>query len=372
MMRSNPNRLRASRAPARLLAGLLLPLLASCGGAGGAAAAGAGTGLAIEPAQPRIARAGWPYRERLEASGGSGPCSLELLEHDLPPGLEYRAATQEVLGLPAATGQGSLRVRARDSSSPPRTFERTLTFAVAEPWSEAAPAAGPYALLFIHHSVGWNLMYRSGAQGLAAVLFGGGYLPFSLTYGQGEVDGYVIGDHTDVPDWPVNFNTPAYFEKIAAWTEPQVALPSGRHDLVLFKSCYPNSNLPDEGLVEEFKAHYLSLLPTFAAHPQTLFVLLTTPPLHPLATLPDRAARARALSRWLRVEFASLLPNLAVFDLFDLLANPPGHPGEPNMLKAEYRTGDGDSHPTAASDPVAAEALRRFLNAALRAWGREP
>ena len=49
------------------------------------------------------------------------------------------------------------------------------------------------------------------------------------------------------------------------------------------------------------------------------------------------------------------LNNVAVFDLFDVLAYPDSDPSHPNRLKAEYGGTSGDSHPNAAADGYATQ-----------------
>jgi hypothetical protein len=116
-----------------------------------------------------------------------------------------------------------------------------------------------------------------------------------------------------------------------------------QHEVLIFKSCFPNSAIAGDEMLEQDKQSYLEMRTVIDAHPDRLFIFLTSPPLHPEATTPGEAARARALANWLTSDqFVSGHPNLFVFDLLDLLADP-----DTNMLRREYQLSpdEGDSHP---------------------------
>jgi hypothetical protein len=341
---------------------LLLPLACS-GSGGGGETAGIGA-ITLVPASLGEGREGWPFWERLQARGGQGPYAYRIVGGALAPGLALDGATGEIAGIPAAAGTYDCRIRVTDTADPTRWTEAAIGHRVAGPWSAADPQLERYNLFFIHHSVGQNLWLRGP---LALTLYQHNYWPTDMTYREGNVGGYVIGDHTDVPDWPVNFNTPDYFQTMYTWE-----LQAGEHhQVVLFKSCFPNSQIASEQLLGEFKAAYRILLATFRDHPQTLFVPFSPPPLNPASTTRENAARARRLADWLKFEYSAQEPNVIAFDLFDALANPPDHPTEPDMLRADYRIGT-DSHPNEAADKAVTPRILAFLNAALRAAGLEP
>ncbi len=347
-----------------LLALLLPVLLSACGGGGGG-----GTPkpppLKLPSATLKEAHKNWNYWTRLNTPQSPGPFHFELVSGTLPKGLALDEDTGELQGKPQAEGKFVFHVAVEDKGNPKNSMEWIFTLQVASPWTSTPPVSRRYNFFFIHHSVGQNLWIRGP---LIVELYKQNYMPFDMTYTEGKVDGYVIGDHTDIPDWPTNFNTPKYFQVMYTW---ELKKPGEHHDIIAFKSCFPNSNIESEARLEEFKKDYLSLLPTFKAHPEVLFVPFTTPPLNPAATNKANAARARRLANWLKYEYSAKLPNVIAFDFFDILANPPDDPTEPNMLKKEYRSGT-DSHPTAAGDKAVTAAFLPFLNAAMRAAGIEP
>ena len=178
----------------------------------------------------------------------------------------------------------------------------------------------------------------------------------------------------------------------------------GRHRIVLFKSCFPNSNIADEGVepgdpfspertLANYRAvfrhpegpgatwtrngvTYRALEDVFAAHPDVLFVYITSPPRHWApddATNDSEARRARRFANWVKREWLSSyreahagLRNVAVFDWFDLLAYPDDAPRHPNRLRAEYGGADGDSHPNRTADRRTAAVFATFLDAVVR------
>ena len=268
-------------------------------------------------------------------------------------------------------------------------------------------------LVFLHHSVGQNWLDHS----LDAALLAKGYVDErnDITYGTdvapdpGRPDSLaeVPGDLTDMWHWVLWFND--YLGSVRAQD-----CADGQNRIILFKSCYPNSEIYEDGTepgdplggyettanyravyrhpggaggtYSHGGATYHALEDVFAANPDTLFVAVTSPPRHyapwdagDYADSVLRAARARAFDNWLKGEWLSGyqaahpgLNNVAVFDLFDLLAYPAGHASYPNRLRAEYGGAGDDSHPndTANGDLTAAFATGggNFLDAAWSAY----
>jgi hypothetical protein len=118
-----------------------------------------------------------------------------------------------------------------------------------------------------------------------------------------------------------------------------------QHEVILLKSCYPNSHIMTGDQLDQYKTSYLSMRSVMDQHPEKLFVLLTPPPLNPAGTNPEAALRARQFANWMgSAEYLNGHPNVVVFDLFDYLAEEMTGAEDADMLKAEYRDG-ADSHP---------------------------
>ena len=195
-------------------------------------------------------------------------------------------------------------------------------------------------LIFIHHSTGQNWL-DDGNGGLGLALSQNNYFVSDTNYGWGPNS---IGDNTDIPNWIDWFrsdDTPSYMAALYAESEQHssytrtLADPGGENEIIMFKSCFPNSALsgnpndppsPDGWLtVGHAKYVYNEILQYFGAHPEKLFVVITAPPLSD-ATY---AANARAFNQWLVNDWLNdnnyTLKNVAIFDFYNVLTGPDNH-----------------------------------------------
>lgn len=226
-------------------------------------------------------------------------------------------------------------------------------------------------LVFLHHSVGEGILT---AGGLRDRLLDMNILAKSATYGDD------IGQETDINHWAQKFNE--HMSDIFAFrSHPNLYNTDGTtNDVVMFKSCFPNSDIVGEGTtpgdaaslektIANYKATFSLLKDEIQKYPDKLFIYLTAPPLIPELSTPDNAARARAFNNWLTGEFLpeykseTGLNNFIIFDLFDCLAD------ENNFLKIEYRRGiKGDPHPNALGSQDAAKQFVRFFSSIWGDW----
>jgi len=133
------------------------------------------------------------------------------------------------------------------------------------------------------------------------------------------------------------------------------------HEVISFKSCFPASNVTDDEDLLYRKQVYLEMRDFFDTRPDKLFIVMTPPPLNPANTNRENAKRARQFANWLKSsDYLEGHPNVACFDLFDVLAQPDNGSVNANMLRSDYREGD-DSHPTVPGYQAAGEALARFF-----------
>jgi len=269
-----------------------------------------------------------------------------------------------------------------------------------------ALAAPTDDLVFIHHSVGQNWL----DNGLDAALLAKGYVDErnDITYGTevppdpGRPDSLdpTAGDLTDMCHWIRWFND--YLAQVRAY-----GCADGVNRIVMFKSCFPNSDIGDDGAepgdpfsqdrtlanyraifrhpngpgntYTDGAATYRPLEDIFAGNPDTLFIYVTAPPLRYAETTNANAHRARLFNNWLKNEWLAsynaahpTLHNVAIFDLFDLLAYADSYALHPNRLRAEYGGATGDSHPNAAANAVMTQVFAtnpgNFLDAAWAAF----
>ena len=240
--------------------------------------------------------------------------------------------------------------------------------------------AQTFDFLFIHHSVGRNWLndgLRASLQDPTKNKYT--FRVHDATYGD------EIGQATDVCDWYPKFRDD--MKKVRTFDKhPNIYYKTpGRYNrIIMFKSCFPNSGISSVGTppgnptdcrhtIWNHKAAYNACANIFKKYPHTLFVAVTAPPLNPYSTNKADAARAREFHNWLKTTWVqdyrknTGLWNVVTFDLFDILANPPNHPTEPNMLRKEYRSG-GDSHPTKPGNIAATKAFIPFINQAVTDW----
>lgn len=289
---------------------------------------------------------------------------------------------------------------------------------------DITPPSSVVKLLFIHHSTGGNWLadptpdYPSG--GLAIALKNNNYYVSATNYGWGPD---AIGDRTDIPNWPEWFTGPNHNTILNAvflehdknvgdfgdWSRLAVN-PGGENEVIMFKSCFPNSDLYGEAAdaasaepndweysVANAKAVYTRILTYFNQRQNKLFVVITAPPLNqgeylsgdqPVA---KRAANARAFNNWLVKDWLKNYThqNVAVFDYYNVLTSNGGnadvndvnqasgnhhrwwqnavqHVQPINNNYAAYPS--GDSHPSSAGHRKATQEFLPLLNAFYHRW----
>jgi hypothetical protein len=216
-------------------------------------------------------------------------------------------------------------------------------------------------IIFLHHSCGANLIAQGGVrEGLTAL----GYEFYDHGYNE---DGLVLADGTwtgtnfDVPE--DNTNPDGY---AVIFAQPLHDPPDNtfshlmQYDVIVFKSCFPVSNIESDEQLDEYRSYYLSIRHRMDQYPDKIFVVVTQPPEVPADSTPEAAARARSFANWLlSEEYLSGHSNVFVFDFFGQLA------GGDNFLKPEYRTDEYDAHPNELANRTIGPLFVSFLNDAI-------
>jgi hypothetical protein len=272
---------------------------------------------------------------------------------------------------------------------------------------DAIPPSSPVKLIFIHHSTGGNwLADPNGDQpygGLGQALMENNYFASATNYGWGPDS---IGDRTDIINWPEWFTGPqrdTYLDALynengqnfggfGSWTR-LANDPGGENTIVMFKSCFPNSDLygkpgdpaldapNDQHTVANAKAVYNDILSYFATRQDKLFITITAPPLMESETTPDRAANARAFNNWLVDRENGWLrdyayANVAVFDYYNVLTAADNHHRWTGTTIEHLQPVDhdfaaypsGDSHPATAGHQKATTEFVPLLNVYYHRW----
>jgi hypothetical protein len=261
------------------------------------------------------------------------------------------------------------------------------------------PPSSVVKLIFIHHSTGEGWLNDNNG-GLGIALSENNYFVSDTNYGWGpEYNSDHIGDYTDIPNWLEWFrsvNTATYMTALynesdthSSYTRSTLNNPGGENEIIMFKSCFPNSDLggtPDDSpsppdyplTVGQAKYVYNQLLLYFQNHPDKLFVVITAPPLINNV----HADNARAFNQWLMNDWLSqnnyTLKNVAIFDFYNVLTGPENHHRfynnavqhifTQNMNTLYYPSGDNDDHPNQTGNLKATNEFVTLLNVFYHRW----
>lgn len=290
-----------------------------------------------------------------------------------------------------------------------------------------SPPSEPVRLIFIHHSTGENWLSDDNGK-LGSSLRDNNYFVSDTNYGWGPDDldvGYdKIGDHTDLGNWYNWFRGPHsedYLNSLYAEAQQNSGYsrldtnPGGENEIIMFKSCFPNSNLqgnPDDAVppissnplrgqdayseyhtIANAKGIYTDLLEYFRTRQDKLFIVITAPPLSD----PTNADNARDFNNWLVYEWLKDYPysNVFVFDFYNVLTTNGGtefvndlnrsngnhHRWWDNAVQhktdgdtdvnpniSEYATSFNDDHPNKYGNLKATGEFVPLLNLAYAAW----
>ena len=239
-------------------------------------------------------------------------------------------------------------------------------------YEKPVESKGDYTnVIFLHHSTGSALIAEGNVRPLLTEL---GYQFWDHGYNsEGLVlpDGKPARAHYDIPGGRGGGNTDV--DGLAElFSQPVTDPPSNafsrllQHEVIVFKSCFPNSTVNSDEMQEQFQAWYLQMRDVMDQHPNRVFIVVTSPPLHPLATNAEEGRRARAIADWLTSdEYLAGHPNVFVFDFFDLLADP-----STNALSAEYQVSpdNSDSHPNRLANETIGPLFVQFIDQSLQTY----
>lgn len=218
-------------------------------------------------------------------------------------------------------------------------------------------------ICFIHHSTGSAWINKSG--GLGTALNAHNFYVTECDYGWDAEPDDDLGDHTDTGNWSMWFNNTkmpyVYANESNFDYTNTIAQPAGENSIIMFKSCYPSSEVGDS--IDDEKEIYTDLLGYFSAHRDKMFVLIIPPPEISI----DSASLTRELSQWLVDRENGWLSsyvhnNVYAFNYYNILTDPNNHHyvnsdgKEENLVSARpidpfnpdelYYHSGGDDHPT--------------------------
>jgi len=255
-----------------------------------------------------------------------------------------------------------------------KVFSRLRAYIPLPVYDRPIESDGSYTnVIFLHHSTGRALIAEGNVRPLLTELgyqfWDHGYNHEGLVRPDGtpahanyRIPGNQGQGNTDVDGLVELFSQPVTDPSSNAFSRLL------QHEVIVFKSCFPNSAIKSDDMQEQFQAWYRQMRDVMDQHPDHIFIIVTSPPLHPLATSADEARRARAIANWLKSdEYLKGHPNVFVFDFFDLLTDP-----STNTLRAEYQLSpdDSDSHPNRLANETIGPLFAKFIDEAVQTYRR--
>ena len=209
----------------------------------------------------------------------------------------------------------------------------------------------PRDVIFLHHSTGRNIICYEDAEagGDVRARLAARDIDFWDHDYPGD-EAIHRPDGSAAPDYGIENTDPDGFYLLFCKDENGDFSQLLTHGTVLFKSCYPACHIDSDEKLDQYKQWYVAVEDVIGHHPDKLFVPLTPPPLHPLATAPD----ATGGKGW--GETAKMRGRAARI--------------ESNMLREEYRRDpeNKDSHPNDAANKAASAALVDFIEEAVNGF----
>ena len=195
-----------------------------------------------------------------------------------------------------------------------------------------------------------------------------------------------LGDHTNTTDWNDWFNDTkmpyVYTNSYHYDYTNTISDPGGENSIIMFKSCYPCSEVGSS--IDDEKNIYLSLLDYFRDHQDKLFILIVPPP----EIVINSADLTRQLANWL-VDYENgwladySYRNVHAFDYYNVLTDPNNHhyvvqsqiqhivsdnPTDADNPDELYYYSGTDNHPTSEGHQKASNEFVPLLNAFYNYW----
>lgn len=227
-------------------------------------------------------------------------------------------------------------------------------------------------VLFIHHSTGNNIWHGDIAPGKRV------YLRQSICmvprlikeFNEKNNKKISIGERTMPTGNPYPWENYPY-DYYNIWVknagdnpymeEPTLEILTKSHDIIIFKHCFPGSNIledkpvPDidskEKTLANYKLQYNALKKKLHEFQNNKFIVWTVPALTESATNEEEATRAGDFAKWVLSEWDEPGDNIFIFDFRQIETE-----GGP-YIKREYSVSSSDSHPNRKLSEIAAGKL---------------
>lgn len=216
-------------------------------------------------------------------------------------------------------------------------------------------------IIFLHHSTG-QLIYYAGQKPnriLKRLFPKLAYVPkWFADYNAKNNTNYQITEQFFPKSTPYGWNNYPYdyyniwvknAGELAYLDEPTLEMLTKQYDLIIFKHCYPVSNVdndinkPDvdsnEKRLENYKLQYSALKQKLYEFPHTKFLIWTGAAQLKSNVTKEQAINARTFFDWVRYEWGNANDNIYLWDFYDLETE-----GD-LYLKNENAQSNKDSHP---------------------------
>lgn len=216
-------------------------------------------------------------------------------------------------------------------------------------------------IIFLHHSTG-QLIYNAGQKPnriLKRLFPKSAYVPkWFADYNAKNNTNYQITEQFFPKSTPYGWNNYPY-DYYNIWVknageqtfleEPTLEILTKQYDLIIFKHCYPVSNVdsdihkPDvnskEKRLENYKLQYAALKQKLYEFPNTKFLIWTGAAQVMSNVTKEQAMNARAFFDWVRYDWGNANDNIYIWDFYDLETE-----GD-LYLKIENAQSNKNSHP---------------------------
>ena len=229
-------------------------------------------------------------------------------------------------------------------------------------------------IIFLHHSTGQVVWYGQVNRYVRKLTDKSDVKTFFKRYNRKNKTSYVIEDLTfpkkETYGWR---NYPYDYYNI--WVknagdkpfmdEPTLEILTKRYDVIVFKHCYPVSNIQkdtgepdvnsDERRLENYKVQYQTLKTKMHEFPNTKFILWS-PPVHVKSLISeDEAKRTRLFHDWMVNEWNNEKDNIFIWDFYSYQTE-----GE-LYFNEKYAVDNKNSHPNKAFAARMAPLFGQFI-----------
>jgi hypothetical protein len=224
--------------------------------------------------------------------------------------------------------------------------------------SEESTMGTPVNIIFLHHSTG-GIIWKGGLSGIARRLgFDGDVRRWFNNFNKRNEKNYLITEASFPKETPYGWRNDPY-DYYNIWVEnagnkpykeePTLEMLTGKYNVIVFKHCFPVSNIepdttaPDIKSVKRtlgnYKLQYNALKEKMHQFPKNKFIVWTPPAQVKSNTNEEEAIRAQEFSNWVKLEWDIKGDNIFIWDFRELETEGSLY------LKDSYADSPTNSHP---------------------------